>query len=139
MASLLEKVATLISANLHALVDQALSSNSMAVIDQYIRQVENHLEDLEDAAREVLGRSGYEKYIMHDVSHYVGMSVHDVGNLVPFEPGVVIAVEPGVYIPDKNLGIRIEDTVLVTEEGCEILTRDVPKEIEEIEKLMFFS
>jgi phage shock protein A len=57
MASLLEKVATLISANLHALVDQALASNSMAVIDQYIRQVENHLEDLEDAAATVGGEA----------------------------------------------------------------------------------
>jgi phage shock protein A len=55
MATLLEKVSTLISANLHALVDQALKSNSIAVIDQYIRQVENHLEDLEDAAATVGG------------------------------------------------------------------------------------
>ncbi len=55
MASLLEKVSTLISANLHALVDQALKSNSLAVIDQYIRQVEDHLEDLEDAAATVGG------------------------------------------------------------------------------------
>jgi phage shock protein A len=57
MASLLDKVSTLISANLHALVDQALSTNSMAVIDQYIRQVENHLEDLEDAAATVGGEA----------------------------------------------------------------------------------
>jgi phage shock protein A len=57
MATLLEKVSTLISANLHALVDQALKSNSMAVIDQYIRQVENHLEDLEDAAATVGGEA----------------------------------------------------------------------------------
>jgi phage shock protein A len=55
MASLLEKVSTLISANLHSLVDQALKANSMAVIDQYIRQVENHLEDLEDAAATIGG------------------------------------------------------------------------------------
>ncbi|MCX7681252.1 MAG: PspA/IM30 family protein [Anaerolineae bacterium] len=55
MASLLEKVATLISANLHSLVDQALKSNSLAVIDQYIRQVEDHLNDLEDAAATVGG------------------------------------------------------------------------------------
>jgi phage shock protein A len=57
MANLLEKVATLISANLHALVDQALSNNSLAVIDQYIRQVEDHLEDLEDAAATVGGEA----------------------------------------------------------------------------------
>jgi phage shock protein A len=55
MASLLEKVSTLISANLHSLVDRALQSNSLAVIDQYIRQVEDHLEDLEDAAATVGG------------------------------------------------------------------------------------
>ncbi len=55
MATLLEKVSTLISANLHALVDQALKTNSLAVIDQYIRQVENHLADLEDAAATVGG------------------------------------------------------------------------------------
>jgi phage shock protein A len=55
MATLLEKVSTLISANLHALVDQALKANSLAVIDQYIRQVEDHLEDLEDAAATVGG------------------------------------------------------------------------------------
>ena len=53
MASLMEKVSTLISANLHFMVDQALKSNSMAVIDQYIRQVEDNLEDLEDAAATV--------------------------------------------------------------------------------------
>ncbi|MBN2322049.1 MAG: aminopeptidase P family protein [Acidobacteria bacterium] len=93
-------------------------------------------DDVEDAARKVLGRSGFEKYARHAVSHYVGMSVHDVGDSVPFEPGVVIAVEPGVYIPDRDLGVRIEDTVLVTDDGFEVLSRDVPKEIAEIEKLM---
>ena len=81
-------------------------------------------------------RYGYDKYVLHGVSHYVGMSVHDTGDAVQFEPGVVIAVEPGVYIPEKNIGIRIEDTVLVTEHGCEILSADVPKEMAEIEKLM---
>ncbi|NIS81482.1 MAG: hypothetical protein GTO14_15055 [Anaerolineales bacterium] len=67
MATLLEKVATLISANLHALVDQALSSNSMAVIDQYIRQVENYLEDLEDAAATVGGEAKSIKRKMEDL------------------------------------------------------------------------
>jgi Xaa-Pro aminopeptidase len=93
-------------------------------------------EDLEGAAGKALERAGYGKYTMHCISHYLGMAVHDVGNPAPFEPGVVIAVEPGVYIPDKNLGVRIEDTVLVTKDGCEILSRDAPKEIDEIEYLM---
>ena len=93
-------------------------------------------EDLDKAVEAVLLRYGYDKYVLHGVSHYVGMSVHDTGDAVQFEPGVVIAVEPGVYIPEKNIGIRIEDTVLVTEHGCEILSADVPKEMVEIEKLM---
>ena len=92
--------------------------------------------DLDEAARVVLARYGYDKYILHGVSHYVGMSVHDTGDTVPFEPGVVIAVEPGVYISEQNIGVRIEDTVLVTKDGCEILTPDVPKEMIEIERLM---
>ena len=91
---------------------------------------------LENAASAVLRRFGYDGYQEHSIGHYVGMAVHDVGKVQPFEAGVVIAVEPGIYMPEKNLGIRIEDTVLVTEDGCEILSRDAPKEIAEIEKLM---
>lgn len=93
-------------------------------------------DDLEKAAEKVLKAHNYEKYRMHAVSHYVGMAVHDVGRTEPFDPGVVIAVEPGVYIPEKNLGVRIEDTVLVTENGYEVLTREAPKEVVEIETLM---
>jgi len=69
MATLLEKVSTLISANLHALVDQALKSNSMAVVDQYIRQVEDHLEDLEDAAATVGGEAKSIKRKLADHEH----------------------------------------------------------------------
>ena len=84
----------------------------------------------------VLERYDYAQYLPHGVSHYVGMSTHDVGASEPFEPGVVITIEPGIYMPDKGLGIRIEDTVLVTRDGYEILTDGAPKEINEIEKLM---
>jgi Xaa-Pro aminopeptidase len=92
--------------------------------------------DLNDEVKKILNRHGYEKYLIHGVSHYVGMATHDVGRNAPFEPGVVITIEPGIYISDKNLGIRIEDTVLVTKDGCEILTEDLPKEISEIENLI---
>lgn len=71
MASLLEKVSTLISANLHSLVDQALKANSMAVIDQYIRQVEDHLEDLEDAAATIGGEI---KSIKRKLDEHIGKS-----------------------------------------------------------------
>ncbi|MBC7362010.1 MAG: aminopeptidase P N-terminal domain-containing protein [Candidatus Aminicenantes bacterium] len=71
------------------------------------------------------------------VGHLVGLSVHDVqtGDLV-LKEGMVMAIEPGLYFPEKNIGIRIEDTVLITRNGCEVLTSDVPKEIEEIEALL---
>ena len=91
--------------------------------------------ELNRAARDVIERAGYGKYWLHGVSHYIGMSTHDVGEPVAFEPGVVVTVEPGIYIAEKNLGVRIEDTVLVTQNGHESLSRDVPREIDEVEKL----
>jgi len=74
--------------------------------------------------------------------HYVGMAVHDVGVRPggnpegPLKPGMVFANEPYAVFPDENLGVRVEDTVLVTENGCEILTAGIPREIQEIEVLM---
>lgn len=71
------------------------------------------------------------------IGHYVGLSTHDVGPAgVPLRPGMVFAIEPALYYPEKNIGIRIEDTVLITKEGCEVLTREVPKEVNEIEELL---
>ena len=70
------------------------------------------------------------------MSHYVGMSVHDVGGMDPFEPGVAITVEPGIYIAEKALGIRIEDTVLVTRDGCDLLTAAAPRDIPSLQNLM---
>jgi Xaa-Pro aminopeptidase len=71
------------------------------------------------------------------LGHLVGLSVHDVrvGDFV-LQEGMVMAIEPGLYFSEKNIGIRIEDTVLITRDGCEVLTADVPKEIEEIETLL---
>ncbi len=71
------------------------------------------------------------------INHFVGLSTHDVGFPgMPISEGMVIAIEPGMYNPEDGFAIRIEDTVLVTENGCEVLTKDVPKEIKEIEALM---
>jgi Xaa-Pro aminopeptidase len=117
-----------------AKVYQAVLDTQKAVLEK-IRPGAT-FDDLETAAHDTLKRFGYDKYFGHLVSHYVGMSIHDVGNSKPFQAGVVIAVEPGVYLNDRNLGVRIEDTVLVTKDGYEILTKDAPKEILEIEKLM---
>jgi len=71
--------------------------------------------------------------------HYVGMACHDVGGSPgngPLKPGMVFANEPYAVFPDENLGVRVEDTVVITEDGCENLTPGIPREIEEIEALM---
>ncbi len=91
---------------------------------------------LNDAAMTVIRAHGYSQYWKHGLSHYVGMSTHDVGDVQALEPGVVITIEPGLYIAEKKLGVRIEDTVLVTKDGCEVLTGEVPKELQDVEHLM---
>lgn len=93
----------------------------------------------------------YTKYYMHRTGHWIGMDVHDVGDYKVdnewrmLEPGMVLTIEPGLYMPAEakglakkwwNIGIRIEDDVLVTKDGYEVLTKDVPKTADEIEALM---
>jgi Xaa-Pro aminopeptidase len=70
------------------------------------------------------------------LGHGVGMATHDVPLGDVLREGMVFAIEPALYFPEKNLGVRIEDTVLITKDGAEVLTKDVPKEIAEIEALM---
>ncbi len=75
------------------------------------------------------------KYFTHGLSHHVGLEVHDESDrYAPLEAGMVITVEPGIYIPEENLGIRIEDVVLVTENGTKVLSGALPREAGEIEK-----
>jgi len=77
------------------------------------------------------------QYLTHGVSHHVGLDVHDPGAPErPLEAGMVITVEPGIYIPEEGLGIRIEDMVLVTESGARVLSAALPREAEQIEKAM---
>jgi Xaa-Pro aminopeptidase len=74
------------------------------------------------------------KYFIHDIGHQVGLQVHDPAASGPLEAGMVITIEPGVYIQDEELGIRIEDVVLVTDHGAKVLSAALPKEPDEIEK-----
>ena len=77
------------------------------------------------------------KYVLHGLSHHIGLDVHDPGDIMkPLAPGMVISIEPGIYIRSEGLGIRIEDMVLVTESGHRVLTRALPKDAQSIEKLM---
>ncbi len=82
-------------------------------------------------------RPAYKKYFMHGTSHHLGLDVHDYGNIYrEFEPGMVLTVEPGIYIREEGIGVRIENDVVIREDGVEDLMKDIPVEIEEIEGLM---
>ena len=73
----------------------------------------------------------------HGLGHFLGLSVHDAGNYhLPLTPGTIIAIEPGIYLSDENIGIRIEDDVLVTETGFEVLSEGLPRTVQEIEEFM---
>lgn len=77
------------------------------------------------------------RYFIHGLSHWLGMDVHDVGDYsAKLSPGMVLTVEPGIYLPAERIGFRIEDDVLVTATGSEVLSAGAPRKVEEIEQLM---
>jgi Xaa-Pro aminopeptidase len=77
------------------------------------------------------------QYFIHGLSHSVGLNVHDPADYSStLEPGMVITIEPGIYLPEEKIGIRIEDMVLVTQDGVELLTHRLPRDPDEIEKTM---
>ena len=79
----------------------------------------------------------YKQYFPHGTSHYLGLDVHDYGaRYRKFEPGMVLTCEPGIYIRDEGIGIRIENNILITEDEPVDLTADIPREADEIEDLM---
>jgi Xaa-Pro aminopeptidase len=95
--------------------------------------------------------ASYKRYCPHKTSHWLGLEVHDVGNYAersrprPLAPGMVLTIEPGLYIPVdtpgsspelRGAGVRIEDDVLVTSTGAEVLSADLPVAVDEIEALL---
>ena len=104
---------------------------------------------LQGSKDEIIDKGEYSKFYMHRIGHWLGMDVHDVGSYKqdgdwrPLEAGMVMTVEPGIYILDsmegvddkwKGIGVRIEDDIAITDSGFEILTPDVPRTIEEVEQ-----
>jgi Xaa-Pro aminopeptidase len=94
------------------------------------------VKDYMDAHGKDLHGQPLSKYFIHGLGHPVGLQVHDAGVPGPLEAGMVITIEPGIYIPEENIGVRIEDVVLVTETGFRVLSAALPKEPDQIEKAM---
>jgi Xaa-Pro aminopeptidase len=100
---------------------------------------------LKGEVSQLIDDGAHREFYMHGVGHLIGMDVHDVGERGDLLVGMALTVEPGIYIPSdcesveekyRGIGIRIEDDIVVTEEGNEVLTHSLVKEIGDIEKLM---
>ncbi len=117
-----------------------------AILAEYNKEVGSIMEaeliglgllDKNDVAKQDKENPLYKKYFMHGTSHFLGIDVHDIGNrYAPMQAGNVFTCEPGIYIPEEKLGIRIENDILITETGIVDLMADIPVEIEEIEDIM---
>ena len=90
--------------------------------------------ELDRTARKVIADAGYGQFFIHGTSHFLGLDVHDEGDSSALlQPGMIFTVEPGIYIPDKEIGVRIEDDVLVTKTGAEILSSCLPRTADAVE------
>jgi Xaa-Pro aminopeptidase len=91
----------------------------------------------EDIKNEDPENRAYRKYLYHGISHHLGIDVHDVGTKTePIKTGMVFTIEPGIYIEEEQMGIRIEDNYWITKNGNKDLMKNIPKAIDEIESLM---
>ena len=93
-------------------------------------------QQIDKAARDIINKAGYGDYFFHGIGHHLGLEVHDITPDQPLKKGAVITVEPGIYIAEECLGVRIEDDVVVTKDGCINLTKSIPRSIASIEKAM---
>jgi len=95
------------------------------------------LSELDAVARKIITKAGFGDYFIHSIGHHLGLETHDnCGPIAPLKSGAVITIEPGIYLPDEAIGIRIEDDILVTASGRKNLSKAIPKTVAEIEKAM---
>jgi Xaa-Pro aminopeptidase len=121
----------LVLAAQQAAIDATRPGVSVVELDRVARRY------LREHSRGLCGRRSCDEYFVHGIGHWLGMDVHDVGDYTtPLRPGMVLTIEPGIYLADESLGIRIEDDLLVTEEGAEVLTHGAPRAVAEIEAWM---
>jgi Xaa-Pro aminopeptidase len=123
-------------------MDEAISRLTDIMLDEKL---------LKGGKSDLIEKQEYRKYFPHGLGHFLGLDVHDAGDYLKngksreLEPGMVITVEPGLYVPHdddtapeglRGLGIRIEDDIVVTESGHHVLTYEAPKEIDELEAII---
>jgi Xaa-Pro aminopeptidase len=125
-----------------ALYDLVLGAQAAAIdsvrpgtdIQQLNRVARDYLRTHSDT---LCGPAPCDRYFTHGLSHWLGMDVHDVGSYASvLAPGMVLTVEPGIYIPEEQLGIRVEDDVLVTASGREVLSSGIPRAAQDVEAVM---
>lgn len=92
--------------------------------------------DVDDAARAVIDKAGFGDAFIHSIGHPLGLEVHDAWPDGPLKAGMVVTIEPGIYLPDRKFGIRIEDDILVTRKNPENLTSMIPKSAKDVEAAM---
>lgn len=95
-----------------------------------------HLHEVDAAARAVIERAGLGDAYIHGIGHQLGIEVHDTTPDGPLKEGMVITIEPGVYLPEERLGVRIEDDVLIGRSKPKVLTASIPKRAEEVEAMV---
>jgi Xaa-Pro aminopeptidase len=92
--------------------------------------------EVDAAARDVIEKAGFGDAFIHNIGHQLGLEVHDITPDGPLVEGMVLTIEPGIYLPDRKLGVRIEDDLLITKTGSKSLTDQIPKTIKDIERAM---
>lgn len=103
----------------------------------WLKNKDNVDKSLHHLAVKFLAKHGYDKYFPHGIGHFLGLDVHDVGDYsVPLQEGDVITIEPGIYIAQERIGIRIEDNYWITKDGAVCLSENLPKEADDIEHYM---
>lgn len=93
-------------------------------------------QQIDKASRDIIKKAGYGDHFIHGIGHHLGIEVHDITPEGPLKEGAVITIEPGIYLPEEKLGVRIEDDIVVTRTGSINLSRSIPKSIPAIEKAM---
>jgi Xaa-Pro aminopeptidase len=110
---------------------------SIAQPGMWLKNKDKADQSLHHLAVKFLAQRGYDKYFPHGIGHFLGLDVHDVGDYrIPLHEGDVITIEPGIYIPEEGIGIRIEDNYWITKDGAVCLSENLPKAVADIEQYM---